>query len=151
MQHRRLFSAFSLAIMATVAVLPAHAASKKAKPVAQPVSQAADSQAQNPNHVTIDLSEVGPTKNEVAMLQVISEMCPPMLNAKQRTNFAKAYNTELQNLMPTISEPKAAVQYLSTQADYQQILNDTRQWLLSFPKTDNQQMCFELAESGMGE
>lgn len=156
MFDRRLLSAVTIAIMATTAALPAHAASKKTKtaaPAAQAATpaQAASVSDQNPNHVTIDLSAVGPTKNEVAMLQVISEMCPPMLNAKQRTNFAKAYNTELQNLMPTISEPKAAVQYLSTQADYQQILNDTRQWLLSYPKADNQQMCFELAESATGE
>lgn len=162
MLQRRLLTVFTLFIVATSTAMPTYAANKKAKtakPTAAPVNkpvpdvnQSTISPDQSSNqgapHVTIDLSEVGPTKNEVAMLQVISEICPPMLNEKQRVNFAKAYNTELINLMPTISEPKAAMQYFSTQADYQQILHDTRQWVLGFPKADNQELCLELAAQG---
>lgn len=99
------------------------------------------------NTFAIDMSELATTKEEVAVLQVFSEICPPMLNKKQQYNFAQAYNMELKNLMPTISDPRMAIQYLATQQDYKQILAETRQWTLSFPNTENKQVCTELANS----
>lgn len=103
----------------------------------------------NPTNSTfaIDMSDLSTTKEEVAVLQVFSEICPPMLNKKQQQSFAQAYNLELKNLMPSISEPRLAIQYLATQQDYKQILEETRQWTLGFPNTDNKQICVELADS----
>ena len=49
--------------------------------------------------------------------------------------------------MPTISDPRLAVQYLSSQQDYKQILNETRQWTLSYPKAENLELCKDLANS----
>lgn len=102
--------------------------------------------AQTPNaKIAIDMSQLSTTKNEVAVLQVLSEICPPMLNKNQQKSFNTAYNVELKKLMPTISDPKLAVQYLTTQQDYKQILNETRQWTLAYPKSENKQVCTELA------
>ena len=101
----------------------------------------------NGDTIAIDMSELSTTKEEVAVLQVLSEICPPMLNKSQQTGFNTAYNVELKKLMPTISDPRLAVQYLSSQQDYKQILNETRQWTLSYPKADNLQLCKELASS----
>lgn len=70
-----------------------------------------------------------------------------MLNQKQQKGFATAYNAELKNLMPSISDPRMAVQYLSTQQDYKQILDETRRWTLSFSNAENKQVCSELASS----
>ncbi|MFW2176260.1 MULTISPECIES: MCR_0457 family protein [unclassified Moraxella] len=101
---------------------------------------------QSPNAtIAIDMSGLTTTKEEVAVLQVLSEICPAMLNPVQQKSFNKAYNIELKRLMPTISDPRTAVQYLSTQQDYKAILNDTRQWTLSYSKEDNKQLCRELA------
>lgn len=99
-------------------------------------------------NIAIDISQLSTTKEEVAVLQVLSEICPPMLNKKQQQGFNTAYSNELQKLMPSISEPRMAIQYLSTQQDYKQILNETRQWTLSYPKDENKAVCTELAEEG---
>lgn len=99
------------------------------------------------NTIAIDMSELSTTKEEVAVLQVLSEICPPVLNKSQQAGFSTAYNAELKKLMPTISDPRLAVQYLSTQQDYKQILNETRQWTLSYPKAENLEVCKELATS----
>lgn len=99
------------------------------------------------HNIAIDMSDLSTTKEEVAVLQVFSEICPPMLNKKQQQYFVQAYNIELKNLMPSISDPRMAVQYLATQQDYKQILEETRRWTLSFPNIENKQVCTELAES----
>lgn len=110
--------------------------------VAADIKATPDSQA-----IMIDMSQVSTTKNEIAVLQVLSEICPPMLNKKQQQGFATAYNVELQRLMPTISNPKQAIQYLSTQADYKQILAETRQWTLQYPTAENKEICTDLANN----
>jgi hypothetical protein len=101
----------------------------------------------NNDTIAIDMSELSTTKEEVAVLQVLSEICPPMLNKSQQTGFNTAYNVELKKLMPTIRDPRLAVQYLSSQQDYKQILNETRQWTLSYPKAENLELCKDLANS----
>ena len=101
----------------------------------------------NNDTIAIDMSELSTTKEEVAVLQVLSEICPPMLNKSQQTGFNTAYNVELKKLMPTISDTRLAVQYLSNQQDYKQILNETRQWTLSYPKAENLELCKDLANS----
>ena len=98
-------------------------------------------------NIAIDISELSTTKEEVALLQVLSEICPAMLPKNQQQGFSTAYNNELKRLMPTISDPRMAVQYLSTQQDYKQILNETRQWTLSYSKDENKAICTELAAS----
>ena len=101
----------------------------------------------NGDTIAIDMSDLSTTKEEVAVLQVLSEICPPMLNKSQQTGFNTAYNVELKKLMPTISDPRLAVQYLSSQQDYKQISNETRQWTLSYPKAENLELCKDLANS----
>ena len=101
----------------------------------------------NGDTIAIDMSDLSTTKEEVAVLQVLSEICPPMLNKSQQTGFNTAYNVELKKLMPTISDPRFAVQYLSSQQEYKQILNETRQWTLSYPKAENLELCKDLANS----
>lgn len=100
----------------------------------------------NETNITIDMSDVVTTKDEVAVLQVLSEICPPMLNKKQQQNFVNAYHIELQRLLP-VSDPKLAMQYLATQQDYKKILHDTREWTLGFSKNENKMLCVELADS----
>ncbi|TXD97683.1 hypothetical protein ES754_01500 [Psychrobacter frigidicola] len=97
--------------------------------------------------IPLDMSGMNITKHEIAVMQVLSEICPPMLNSKQKQRFYKAYNVQLHELMPTLEDPKAAIQYLSTQQDYRQILQGMRSWTLSFPKQDNKALCEDMANA----
>ncbi len=97
--------------------------------------------------IPIDMSGMSVTKHEIAVMQVLSEICPAMLSSKQKPRFYKSYNAQLQELMPTLDDPRAAIQYLSTQQDYRQILQSMRSWTMSFSKQENKAICEDLANS----
>lgn len=93
----------------------------------------------------VDLSSATATKYEIAVLQVLMEVCPPMLNRQQNYNFQKTYNKQLRQMLPSIDNPKAAIRYLSTQQEYKTILTSMRNWTLSFSKDENRALCSDLA------
>ncbi|WP_296404832.1 hypothetical protein [Psychrobacter sp.] len=97
----------------------------------------------------VDLSRSSATKHEIAVLQVLSEICPPMLNRQQRYNFKKTYNQQLKQMLPEIDNPKAAIRYLSTQQDYKTILSSIRNWTLSYSHDDNLALCTDLANTDL--
>ncbi len=97
--------------------------------------------------IPLDMSGINITKHEIAVMQVLSEICPPMLNGKQKQRFYKSYNVQLHELMPSLEDPKAAIQYLSTQQDYRQILQGIRSWTMGFSKQDNRALCEDLANA----
>ena len=97
--------------------------------------------------IPLDMSGMNITKHEIAVMQVLSEICPPMLKGNQKQRFYKSYNTQLRELMPSLEDPKAAIQYLSTQQDYRQILQGMRSWTMSFPKQDNKELCQDMADA----
>lgn len=99
------------------------------------------------SEIPLDLSGMTVTKHEIAVMQVISEMCPSMLNDNEKQRFYKAYNTQLHELMPTLDDPKAAIQYLSTQQDYRQVLQGIRTWTMGFSQEENQALCEDLANA----
>lgn len=107
-------------------------------------TSAADSSA---NSIPFDLSGMSITKHEIAVMQVLSEICPPMLYGNQKQRFYKSYNVHLKELMPSLDDPKAAIQYLSTQQDYRQILQSIRSWTMGFSKSDNKALCEDLANT----
>ncbi|SJM73095.1 hypothetical protein A1232T_02301 [Psychrobacter piechaudii] len=97
--------------------------------------------------IPVDLSRATATKHEIAVLQVLSEVCPPMLNRQQRQNFQKTYNQQLKQMLPSIDNPKAAIRYLSTQQDYRTILSSMRNWTLSYSRDENLALCTDLASA----
>ena len=97
--------------------------------------------------IPVDLSRATATKHEIAVLQVLSEVCPPMLNRQQRQNFQKTYNQQLKQMLPSIENPKAAIRYLSTQQDYRTILSSMRNWTLSYSRNENLALCTDLASA----
>ena len=106
------------------------------------------SQAANPaTTIPLDMSGMNITKHEIAVMQVLSEICPPMLNGKQKQRFYKSYTVQLHELMPSLEDPKAAIQYLSTQQDYRQILQGIRSWTMGFSKQENKALCQDLADA----
>lgn len=103
--------------------------------------------AANTTTIPVDMSGMSVTKHEIAVMQVLSEICPPMLSDNQKQRFYKSYNIQLHELMPSLEDPKAAIQYLSTQQDYRQILQGIRTWTLGFSKQDNKALCEDLANA----
>lgn len=97
--------------------------------------------------IPIDFSGISTTKHEIAVLQVLAEVCPPMLNRQQRDNFQRSYNQQLRQMLPTVNNPRAAVRYLSTQQDYKAILASMRNWTLSYSREENLALCNDLASA----
>ena len=111
------------------------------------LSQASFAANNSATTIPLDMSGINVTKHEIAVMQVLSEICPPMLNGKQKQRFYKSYNVQLHELMPSLDDPKAAIQYLSTQQDYRQILQGIRSWTMGFSKQDNKALCEDLANA----
>jgi len=111
------------------------------------LSQAAFAANNSDTTIPLDMAGVNITKHEIAVMQVISEICPPMLTGKQKQRFYKSYNVQLHELMPSLEDPKAAIQYLSTQQDYRQILQGIRSWTMGFSKQENKALCEDLANA----
>ncbi|SNT69351.1 hypothetical protein SAMN04488491_0427 [Psychrobacter sp. LV10R520-6] len=111
------------------------------------LSQATNAASNVATTIPLDMSGMNITKHEIAVMQVLSEICPPMLNGKQKQRFYKSYNVQLHQLMPSLEDPKAAIQYLSTQQDYRQILQGIRSWTLGFSRQDNKLLCEDLANA----
>lgn len=111
------------------------------------LSQATQAASNESTTIPVDLSGINITKHEIAVMHVLSEICPPMLTGKQKQRFYKSYNVQLHELMPSLEDPKAAIQYLSTQQDYRQILQGIRSWTMDFSKQENKALCEDLANA----
>ncbi|MFZ2843323.1 MCR_0457 family protein [Psychrobacter sp.] len=111
------------------------------------LSQATNAASNSATTIPLDLSGVNITKHEIAVMQVLAEICPSMLSGKQKQRFYKSYNVQLHELMPSLEDPKAAIQYLSTQQDYRQILQGIRSWTMGFSKQENKALCEDLADA----
>ena len=111
------------------------------------LSQASNAANNSGTTIPLDMSGINITKHEIAVMQVLSEICPPMLNGKQKQRFYKSYSVQLHELMPSLEDPKAAIQYLSTQQDYRQILQGIRSWTMGFSKQENKALCEDLANA----
>lgn len=85
------------------------------------------------------------TQYEVALIQVLSEICPPMLNARQKANFNRAYDRQLRIFMPYSADPYQSLRQLSAQREYRIILHNVRAWTASFPASENRALCYEFA------
>lgn len=85
------------------------------------------------------------TQYEVALIQVLSEICPPMLNTRQKANFNRAYDRQLRIFMPYSADPYQSLRQLSAQREYRIVLHNVRAWTASFPTSENRALCYEFA------
>lgn len=95
--------------------------------------------------IPVDMSGINITQHEIAVMHVLSEICPPMLRGNQKQRFFNAYNAKLHQLMPSLEDPRSAIQYLSTQQDYREVLQTIRVWTMQFSKKDNRLLCQDMA------
>lgn len=94
----------------------------------------------------VDLSLIEVSPHELALTQVLSEICPTLLTTKQQQKFNQAYQIQLQLLMPKL-DPQLAMQQVNNQKEYRKLLGSIRKWTLSYPKEENRALCIEIAES----
>lgn len=109
------------------------------------MSQVANAASNVSTTIPVDMSGINITQHEIAVMHVLSEICPPMLRGNQKQRFFNSYNAKLHQLMPTLDDPKAAIQYLSTQQDYREVLQTIRVWTMQFSKKDNRLLCQDMA------
>lgn len=107
---------------------------------------AQDNNDKTADFVRQDLSHIDATPHELAFLQVLSEICPPMLSDQQKPLFAKAHNEQLVYFMPNLNV-RAAMLQISTQNEYKKALKWARIWTKSFPVHENKALCVEFASS----
>lgn len=86
------------------------------------------------------------TKEEVAVVHVLSEICPDIIGKNE--NFNKGYERMLTDLLPGISDPVLAVEALSEEGDYQEVLSQARQNASKHSREDNREVCLEMVQLG---
>lgn len=94
----------------------------------------------------LDLSTMEVSPHELAFTQVLSEICPPFLNAPQRQKFRESYQKQLKILIPDF-DPAQVMQQINRQRDYRITLKSMRNWTSSYPKEENRALCIEFAET----
>lgn len=82
---------------------------------------------------------------ELALAQVLFEICPSMLNKEQQLNFYQAYQNQLRVFIHTSGDPTDTMRHIANQKNYQAILQNIRIWTASFPPQENQKLCQEFA------
>lgn len=92
-----------------------------------------------------ELAKIRVTKYELALVQVLAEICPKMLNANQRVQFFEAYRRQLRAFIPNTDNPEKILEYLTHQKDYRTVLQNVRAWTASFPVNENRQICVDFA------
>lgn len=102
-------------------------------------------QAKSENNIEITPA-IQTTKEEVAVVHVLSEICPEIIGKNQ--NFDKGYERMLTELLPGISDPVLAVEALSEEGDYQEVLAEARQNASKHSREDNREVCLEMVQWG---
>lgn len=95
----------------------------------------------------LDLSSVTADPYELALTQVLAEICPPLLNETQRQRFFNAYNLQMRSFIPAHLDSQAAIRQIGSQHGYRNILQSVRSWTLSYPTNENKALCIEFANS----
>lgn len=86
---------------------------------------------------------------ELALIHVLADICPPMLNNRQKVYFSRAYNSKLQDFMPYSADPKYALRQLLSRRDYRTIYQNVHAWTTSYPVEENRALCKEFANLGI--
>lgn len=95
-----------------------------------------------------ELANIRVTKYELALVQVMAEICPQMLNERQKRRFFEAYENQLRVFIPHTNNPRQVLDYLGSQRDYRAVLQSVRAWTASFPASENRELCVDFANIG---
>lgn len=94
----------------------------------------------------VDFSLIQTSPHELALTQILSEICPPLLNESLHEQFANSYYHHLKLLMPTL-DPHLVMPKINEHPEYAKILQGVREWTASYPDGENKALCAEFAEA----
>lgn len=83
---------------------------------------------------------------ELALAQVLSEICPAMLTKEEREQFNEAYHKQLRKFIPKVENPSEILRRLSGQQEYRLALQKVRSWTADYPDSENHALCQEFAQ-----
>lgn len=112
---------------------------------AQPTKTSKTTKAQTVN--ASELMNIHVTTYELALVQVLAEICPKMLSTRQREQFFEAYHRQLRAFMPSSNNPEKVLVYLTNQREYRTVLQNVRAWTATFPVSENRQICVDFANA----
>lgn len=133
----KLLKAFVVILVACAAFGP----SAHAQPAQKPTIKTAKVHTVSAN----ELASIRVTKYELALVQVMAEICPQMLSERQKSQFYEAYGNQLKAFIPSADNPEEILSYLSTQQDYRAVLHNVRSWTKKFPQKENRELCVDFA------
>ncbi len=94
----------------------------------------------------VAMPQISVSLHELALLQVLSEMCPQMLNRQQLSSFNRAYNQQLRSFLPNTNNPQQTLRQLTAQRNYRAVLHNVRTWTVNYPMSENRALCQEFAQ-----
>lgn len=94
-------------------------------------------------------SDLTVSQYELALVQVLAEICPSMLNSDQRLLFIKAYDQQLRSFLPTATNPNDTLRHMHSQRDYRTALQNVRAWTARYPINQNRRLCLQFSESSV--
>lgn len=93
-----------------------------------------------------DLSAIEASPHELALTQVLSEICPALIDHDHQDKLIHSYHAHLKLLMPTVN-PQLAMPKLNQNPNYLEILQGVREWTLGYPADENKALCIEFADA----
>ena len=88
--------------------------------------------------------EAGTTREEIAAMHVLSEICPQIIG--QNKNFDAGYLRVLNDLLPGISDPVAAVKAYSQDPEFQPAIQQAREDAARATAENNRQVCLDVID-----
>lgn len=86
----------------------------------------------------------GTTREEIAAIHVLGEICPQIIG--QNKNFDAGYGRILNDLLPGISDPVAAVKAYSQEPEFEGLIKQAREDAARASAEDNRQICLEVID-----
>lgn len=85
------------------------------------------------------------TQPELAVIQVLSDICPSLLPKSKHAAFQKGINRTLTSMLPGISAPEKALSALKTDKAFTKLVRLTKRTTLKYPKAENTAICNDIA------
>lgn len=92
----------------------------------------------------IEVTQQSVTKDELAAIYVLSEVCPALV--KQDDQFKKGYNNLLKDYLPQEKTPNTALQSLVKQSSFSEALKQARADAQSAGDKGNQKVCEDVKD-----
>ncbi|MEY2863094.1 MAG: hypothetical protein RLY58_801 [Pseudomonadota bacterium] len=89
------------------------------------------------------------TMEELATVDILNEICPPILGTGMDAGFQSGYIRLLNELLPNIDTPALAIRTLKDDPEYIPLLEQARQDAKSVSVDENRQVCLDVVHYPM--